>query len=194
MTPVHMTALNRLSILTGLALAVSACGGKPDRPELTPERMPPALKGITLLVSSEADVLHQMPAAKLVEPSVYEGKPVQRNVNGHPSDEIVSTQPDARFDSTPPGPAGKVFQLELAEPGVCDWVEANLAKLDGARSCPNNRKTGKSGDATHYKSYYCMTAGGHTITVDCTTQMPRATLDAGTQRPPVDVLEIRAIL
>jgi hypothetical protein len=179
--------MRRATVL--LLFVLVACGkssssSKPktphaNLPELTAELTPAALAGFTLLGSTEADVLAKFPTAKIG----------QMNFNDMPSDTLGIATPHMELMTTPRGKDGKLFHVELADAGVCDWVKQKMGSLDGAKDCPGNRKTGEMGS----ESYYCArTADGHVIGIDCTRNQQQALRDDGTTPPPIDTVEFFA--
>jgi hypothetical protein len=150
-----------------LLAALAACGkGGGSRPKLTTDLIPPGAQPLMLGKSVEADVMAKATAPDAA-PTVSKDKSfggegvVQFNEHKLISitDKNGSTYDLWTMGEGPP----KLGKLYLKSDG-CPWVADHIAKLDGAKNCPGNRKTGMSGTV----GYFCLTADdGHVVHVEC---------------------------
>jgi hypothetical protein len=145
--------MRSLSCVVVGAIGLVACSK--DRPKLTQERMPQAIRAITLGKTTEAEILAAYPSAKVGDMTFNDAK----------SHEIKVESPALTFITKPPTKDGVVYRLYLEEPNACDWVKTQIDPLEGSTSCPGNRKTGIS---KHGGSHHCMDMpDGTLVTIDC---------------------------
>ena len=166
----HGMRLLTLSFAALSALAVLAAGCKSSsRPKFTPELMPPSAKPLVLGTSTETDVLAKAPGAEVHKDKSLGGDQIVE-FNQHKGVYIEggglggSAYLWPGNDGTP-----RLGMLTVKAPEGCGWIKEHIAKLDGARNCPNNRKTGESGN----EMYYCLDApDGRVVHVECTHDAP----------------------
>ena len=160
-----MRLLTSSFAIASLAFAALATGCKSSRPKFTPELMPPSAKPLVLGTSTETDVLAKAPGAEVHKDKSLGGDQIVE-FNDHKAVYIEggglggSAYLWPGKDGTP-----RLGMLTMKAPEGCSWIKEHIAKLDGARNCPNNRKTGESGN----EMYYCLDApDGRVVHVECT--------------------------
>jgi hypothetical protein len=151
-------------VVAGLVLA-AGCKGD-SRPKLTADLMPAGAQPLMLGKSVEADVM-----AKATTPDAPPEVKKDKSFGGDGvvefNDHKLITITDKNGNSYDLWTMGdgppKLGKMYLKGDG-CPWVQDHIAKLDGARNCPGNRKTGMSGTT----GYFCLTAeNGHVVQVEC---------------------------
>lgn len=163
--PSGMTRTDLVPYLLVSALAVG-CGSKSDSlPKLTPELMPPAASPLFLGKSTEADVLAKV--AKDPAPEVKKDKSLggdgQVMFNEHKSIWIGQEAFGEAYLWSDGGGAPVLGRLALKQTDACAWVNEHIGKLEGAKNCPGNRKTG----ASNGTSYFCASLDDHVVHIEC---------------------------
>jgi hypothetical protein len=142
------------------ALVVTGCKGS-SRPKLTAELLPPGAHGLMLGTSVEADVMAKTTSPEVQKDRSFGGEGVVM-FNDHKLISISDATGTYELWTMGDG-APKLGRMSLRGDG-CAWVTDHIAKLDGSRECPGNRKTGMSGSV----GYFCLTAdNGHVVHVEC---------------------------
>lgn len=149
-------------------LALVGC--KKELPAFKPELMPPSSSPLVLGSSTEADVMAKVGSLPKDGLQVSKDKSLGGDqmvaFNDHPS--IFIKHPDFGeawlwdIGGTP-----KLGKLDLVKAEGCAWVLEHIAKLEGSRNCPGNRKTGGNADG----GYWCASLDGHTVHIECGRSM-----------------------
>ncbi|MBV8757861.1 MAG: hypothetical protein JO257_11310 [Deltaproteobacteria bacterium] len=139
-------------------LMVAACHGS-SRPTYDDKLIAPEAKGLKLGTATLADVQKAFPDVTVDK---------DKSLGG---DKIVeyNDKKAIAFDA-PNGTSGHIVDgvlvnLHVHEPNACSWLIKTMDGLDGSRSCPGNRKTGKSRD--NATAYYCASLGDRVVAIEC---------------------------
>lgn len=155
----------RATYLGLVAIGVMGCGKGGSRPKLTAELIPPAARPLMLTTSVEADVMAKTATPEVKKDKAFGGDSAL-TFNDHPLISIKDGENSYELWTMGDGPP-KLGRIYVRGEG-CAWVNEHIAKLDGSRNCPGNRKTGPSGST----GYYCLTAdNGHVVHVECSEKM-----------------------
>lgn len=161
-------------IVLGVGLAIASAGCKSESlPKFTPALMPPSASPLVLGASTEADVIAKLGPAK---PATPEGRvrEIKKDkslggegtvaFNDHPSVYIEEPGVGGFYLWSEGGGAPVLGQFEIKAPEGCAWLQEHVGKLDGARKCPGNRKTG----VTAQSGYVCMQLDdGRVVHAEC---------------------------
>jgi hypothetical protein len=158
-----------------VALVSIGCGKSSSLPKLTPALMPPSASPLVLGASTEADLIAKLGPAKPATPEGREreisrdkqfGGEGQVQFNEHASIRINEPGVGEFYLWADGGRTPVLGRFDIKAPEGCAWLKDNVAKLDGARSCPGNRKTGVTGD----NGYVCMQLDdGRVVHAECST-------------------------
>lgn len=141
----------------------SGNGGPGSAPRLTAAMMPPGAEGLSLGVSTEAQVTAKLAGATVAKDKSMGGSGVVK-LNDKPAEMLDVGHTHAALTPDASG-ALRLSQLELHGAGLCDWVKKTIAPMPGSQNCRGNRVTGDRNGAM----FYCAATedGVHRVTIDC---------------------------